>query len=662
MPPSSKLRSLSTKTVFRAKSTNALSDLVGGSKASRLSRFTDESDTSFNTLRDPRTASTTDLSQTATSSPRHPDLSNEVAALSEKLIQAINNQTTLDDTLAATRQELEVSRQRILQLEEENRNHQNDVSSGVLVRRDKVDSENMEIKQELELERTRRTTIEKEKKGMEQELADLTAALFEEANKMVAAAKKDREAVEKRNEQLQSQIKDTETLLASHQEQLAELKLVMQDMNHDCSDIRTCPSTAPVSPIAAQSQGNLNRLLEAMNLSPVTPGTGDISPAPSTSFSHLIKSVCRIDIQAYEDFHALLRQSSSSKPPSRAVSGSYSGLNVIGLGSLTGNNTSPQHQYRSSAPANPAASSATSSLPNGNSSTRNTSSYSHLKETKFFKRVLIEDIEPTLRLDIAPGISWLTRRSLISSICDGSLIIEPMPSVDTKYSPACALCGERRDGDAHSRMHRFRTSDNDSAQRHPLCVLCLEKMRSCCDFVGYLRLIIGGHVRIGDEEEEKEAWEETVRLRERMFWSRIGGGVIPAFIHTDASTNDSAMQNHDPSMLTKVNGSIDQKIHAPKKQEEAVSSNVGCSVENAPTNPKKCSEQIPTDKHDADDSDDGTLNESNVDKVNDDDASIAKDTSNSATSDSGNPATATSKCVNGIEPKLKVTIPTVFEL
>ena len=37
-----------------------------------------------------------------------------------------------------------------------------------------------------------------------------------------------------------------------------------------------------------------------------------------------------------------------------------------------------------------------------------------------------------------------------------------------------------------------------------------------------------GHWRTDDEESERAAWEESVRLREQMFWSRIGGGVIPA--------------------------------------------------------------------------------------------------------------------------------------
>jgi hypothetical protein len=42
-------------------------------------------------------------------------------------------------------------------------------------------------------------------------------------------------------------------------------------------------------------------------------------------------------------------------------------------------------------------------------------------------------------------------------------------------------------------------------------------------------MILDGHVHVSDAEEEKEAWEETIRLRERIFWSRFGGGVVPSF-------------------------------------------------------------------------------------------------------------------------------------
>lgn len=361
---------------------------------------------------------------------------------------------------------------------------------------------------------------------------------------MVAAAKKEREAVDRKNEQLRAQIKDTELLVASHQEQLAELKATMQQMHHggdrEDTDSRTTnpSSTAPASPAAQTSQhDSIGRLLDAMNLSPATPGSGgDISPAPSTSFAHLIKSVCRTDIPAYEDFRCLLHQAAAgTNPHSRAGSASsYGGLSVRGLGNFSVNNqSSPNLSNTNGRASSTTSSSSTTQTPTPSGLTASPrepqAPSAPLKETRFYKRVLTEDIEPALRLDAAPSISWLTRRSVLSSICEGGLMIEPMPQITMKYAFPCSLCGERRKGSENSRLHRFKTSDNDSAQRYPLCMVCLEKMRACCDFVGYLRMIVDGHVRAADEEDEREAWDETVRLRERLFWSRIGGGVVPAF-------------------------------------------------------------------------------------------------------------------------------------
>lgn len=353
-------------------------------------------------------------------------------------------------------------------------------------------------------------------------------SVFEaDMSQMVAAAKQEREAVERKNEQLRAQIRDTEMLVASQKEQLAELKGVMAEMNscRDETDTHTNISTTPSSP-AVNKHSSLNRFLDTSNFSPSS-AAPDVGPAPSTQFPHLLKLVCRTDISAYEDFRDLLNQARSSKPASRVASGSYAGLNVMGLGSLAA------HSGFSNASSVSLSGASQSPTPNG--SPQPSTTHISLKETRFYKRILTEDIEPALRLDTAPSISWLTRRSVMSSICEGGLVVEPMPMNLRKYGFPCSLCGEKRQGNVNERTHRFRTSDNENAQRYPLCVLCLEKIRACCDLTGYLRMILDGHIRVGDEEEEKEAWEETVRLRERIFWARLGGGVVPAFIPSEHS-------------------------------------------------------------------------------------------------------------------------------
>ncbi|KAJ5377738.1 uncharacterized protein N7496_005147 [Penicillium cataractarum] len=510
---SSEHRALSPdRTVTKAKSTTNLSDAVN----QQHPKFEENN---FNTLQDPRLVIPSEVSS-STSSSHHPDLSNEVAALSVKLIQAINNQTTLDDNLVATRQELETALGKIQALEFQNEKYRKDIAEKVYVKKADADIELMRLRGLLAEECAQRSNAEKAKKSIEQELETLTADLFEEANKMVAAAKIEREAVEKKNEQLRSQIKDTESLLASHQDQLAELKSVIQGMHlsRDDLDLRTNASTAPPSPAGPpQLSGSSKQDLEFENATAPICNPEELIPGPTCNFPDMIRLVCRTDLLAYEDFKELMTLPRSSKPPSRAGSGSYAGLNVMSLASFaTGGSAST-----TSSPTK-----GVTHSPNGSLSSQ-TGSHIPLKETRFYKRVLMEDIEPTLRLDLAPGISWLTRRTVLSGICEGTLVVEPIPPASKKFEFPCSVCGERRPGAETERTHRFRTSDSETAQRYSLCIQCLERVRSCCEFTGYLRLILDGHLRAGDVDEEKEIWEETIRLRERMFWSRIAGGIVP---------------------------------------------------------------------------------------------------------------------------------------
>ncbi|TFK95301.1 hypothetical protein BDV98DRAFT_556508, partial [Pterulicium gracile] len=83
----------------------------------------------------------------------------------------------------------------------------------------------------------------------------------------------------------------------------------------------------------------------------------------------------------------------------------------------------------------------------------------------FLARIIIEDSEPTLRLDFAPSLNWLSRRSVLAAIHTGQLIIEPIntalliqstsnpPGNDSPYAQnvpgynastgtyACTMCG-----------------------------------------------------------------------------------------------------------------------------------------------------------------------------------------------------------------------------
>lgn len=500
-----------------------------------------EDDFDMTTIPDPRSRSMTPSNMDGTSTPQqHPELSDEVATLSTKLIQAINHQTALDDNLSETRAELENARAQIRSMEIQLDKQKEMLVGDIWVRRKSVEAEKTNLLSRIAEEKRLRLEAEQEKKRIEQELENLTTELFEEANNMVISAKeearKEQEIVQRKNDLLKAQLADTEGLLKSQQEQLVELKHVMEQLHADRDDqtATTTPSSPGYSKFDARDDDTpTSEVGSQSGLSEL------ITPSYPTSFTHLLQPVLRNDINAYQDFANLCETSRrvSSRPPS----GTHSGLALSLIGSTVsgasvGIPSSASTASLSSAGSPAASSTFSPQTPNTPVSTHSSASLlpiPPLKETKFYKRVLAEDIEPTLRLDIAPGLSWLARRSVIAAMSDGSLVVEPVPTTGTyamlskpQFYP-CSLCGENRKDDQYLRRYRFRTSESSSSQRYPLCKYCLNRVRATCDFLGFLRIVKDGHWRTDDDDSERAAWEESVRLRENMFWARIGGGVRP---------------------------------------------------------------------------------------------------------------------------------------
>ncbi|KAH9866368.1 hypothetical protein IAQ61_008373 [Plenodomus lingam] len=481
----------------------------------------------MNTLPDPRGRTPTpQLTLTPhDSNESQPDLGQEVSMLSTKLINAINHSTMLDDSLQQTRHELEAAREQLARLEVQVREHEELVSKGLLVEKVVYDKMERQMASELQEERRRRAQAESAKRKTDSEVEALTAALFEEANVMVASARKDTEASDRRGEQLKQQLNDAAILQRSLQEQLQDLKSVVEKMSAHSDDHEnsTIPTTAPSTPGLTPSD-KMTKLFEAINLTPNTPGTDEISPDHPLHFSHLIHPVLRSDLTAFTEFQDMFKVNAhSSAPNSRAPSGNYGSLSMLGLGSLANHSTTSL----------PGKSPSIASTNSPRESINAAQGMPNLKDEKFYRRALAEDIEPTLRLDIAPGLSWMARRTVLNSITSGSLVVEPNAPSTSMFRTAaypCSLCGEARKGEQYARKFRFKTADTEESQRYPLCDWCLGRVRATCDYIGFLRMIAAGHWRAETDEEKKSTWEESVKLREKMFWTRIGGGVVPSFI------------------------------------------------------------------------------------------------------------------------------------
>jgi hypothetical protein len=522
-----------------------------------------------------------------------PDYLEEISKLSEKLVNAINHQTSIDDTLQHTRHdlertrrdrelahsELELARQEISRLQAEAQQHASLIETGALVPKAEVDQ--IEAQWRLSAEQTKvrwketmdqteakfkanedqiaaqakadvdqiqtqcladvaveqdlRVKAENAKKAMELELETLTSDLFTQANTMVADARKEKEASDRKNDQLKNQLRDTEDLLQSQQEQLQDLKGVLEKMTSEQEEAESAAQPSPNAPASPATQTQPDRMSKMFESAHFAVGPSEeVVPDHPLHFAHVVRPVLRTDVQTFEDFSALIKQAlAASPPPSRVASGSYGSMNIASLGSNS--SMSPTLPQVATPPLKQSGS------PKGSASL----ALPTMRETKTFKRTLSEDIEPTLRLDIAPGVSWMVRKAVLNSMIDGSLVVEPMPPPPVKFRPTvnpCALCGEKRAGELYRRKHRFRISEDREKRPFPLCDLCLGRLRSCGDILSFLRMVSNGHWKADGEDEVRAAWEEFVRLKERMFWHRNSGGVVPVVPGQAAPLADAAAQ------------------------------------------------------------------------------------------------------------------------
>ncbi|CCK70715.1 guanine nucleotide exchange factor SEC2 KNAG_0F00460 [Huiozyma naganishii CBS 8797] len=153
-------------------------------------------------------------------------------------------------------------------------------------------------------------------------------------------------------------------------------------------------------------------------------------------------------------------------------------------------------------------------------------------ESKLVRRLINDEIAPILRIDSAPGIGWMAKKSLMNVMLEGMVIIEPNSGVNENYqhghsSPSisqhslgksqphlfsypadsppiasfesCALCGESRsDIYEHERLHKMKIQQKrddgtlEVVNLYPLCLWCLLRVRQTCEIFSFLRSLKTG--------------------------------------------------------------------------------------------------------------------------------------------------------------------------
>jgi hypothetical protein len=89
--------------------------------------------------------------------------------------------------------------------------------------------------------------------------------------------------------------------------------------------------------------------------------------------------------------------------------------------------------------------------------------------------------------------------------------------------------------------------------------------------MAFLRTLKEGLWKCEGEGDQKHAWEESVKLREAMFWARIGGGVIFS-VHSQAFREfRDGQQTETPPRTPVLAGMLDDgKLNIPKKRRSQI--------------------------------------------------------------------------------------------
>ncbi|KAI0049234.1 hypothetical protein FA95DRAFT_1604614 [Auriscalpium vulgare] len=297
------------------------------------------------------------------------DLISQVTALNGKLVKSYDRVSDLEDEIHVSSQSLRTSSVKVSQLELERTQHLAALDTGLLVEKEQVTAELTRLMEKATEEAAQRGQAESARMAIEQDLDDLSAGLFGQANTMVAEARFARAQSERKAEDAERALRETEEVVQLLQQQMQELQ---EDKEN-----------------SEQRMQEMSALMGKGKYVERTP-----SPAPAYTLRLYSSHI------PYHEFLGLLTHLRALRP------------------------ASPQ----------PPAISSLLGLP-------------------FIARLQLEDTDPTVRLDIAPALNWLTRRSVITAIQHGQLSIEPSSTVAFLESSAlispgsshnnivCALCG-----------------------------------------------------------------------------------------------------------------------------------------------------------------------------------------------------------------------------
>ncbi|KDN44923.1 hypothetical protein K437DRAFT_256786 [Tilletiaria anomala UBC 951] len=380
------------------------------------------------------------------------DLTAQVTGLNGKLVGSFERVADLEDDFSEAQRRLDSQTSKISSLEKEREEHLAALNTGLLVEKSHVSTEMQRMMDRVIEETAQRGKAESDKKRIEEELDELSASLFDEANRMVAVEKLARARAEEKAEAMQKSLKDTEGVMLEQQKVLASLQRQIEEQQQH----------AAISDNASTKSGADSGLkIESLARSP-SQRTQYPSRASGTKRGMTPTMQVLINVQPYREFasflHHIRKLRLQLKPfysyPLPGLSRSTTPASSVSDPSSGGVHVSPSPSQSSLSPFAIAGIGRHRDYPTLPSSAEDFVRLSNQLSLPFIKRSQEEDTEPCLRLDVAPGLNWLSRRQANTAILEGNLVVEPIfpggivPDADevrarNAHMPpaACALCG-----------------------------------------------------------------------------------------------------------------------------------------------------------------------------------------------------------------------------
>ncbi|GAA5975786.1 hypothetical protein JCM11641_005873 [Rhodosporidiobolus odoratus] len=361
------------------------------------------------------------------------DLTSQVTSLNSKLVKSYTTRGELEDDLHDKEEAEQRLKRRVAELEVDKHRWEKEIEQGGWVEKNHVQGEMQRLMTKVVEETKSRESAVQAHSALETEIENLTSNLFTEANKMVAFERLSRARAEEKTrsveeagvsmqallEEVQVGLKDTIGKLEKRDAEIIELKKrLAAHGEHVEEDIRDGRESA---------DGDVGGIMfsDGEHLTPLdTKALSRSTLGQSASPSHLSAPRLLTSVLPYHEFLNFitylrqLRVTALSRPPEGpgyphplvSARGFANDASTIQL--LTPAQLLAPHLLLST----------------------------HLSQP-FLKRCVEEDSDPALRLDIAPGLGFLSRRAVGSAIVDGSLLIEPLHAGVELSSDKCALCG-----------------------------------------------------------------------------------------------------------------------------------------------------------------------------------------------------------------------------